>query len=69
MIFTTTHFFPSKRHTGSNFAAGLGAAAGFGLADPELLDTTPDARKAGFLCVFISFVTFFKPCDDNLKIL
>ena len=67
MIFTTTHFFPSKRNTGGDLAAGLGAAAD--LAGLELIETTPDARKAGFLCVFISFVTFFKPCDDNLKIL
>ncbi len=49
--------------TGRDAWNGLGAYAEEGpdLAGPVLAGTLLLPRKAGFLCVFMSLVTFFRP--------
>jgi len=65
---TTTHFFPCN----SNFGGFFGATAAVlptGLyADTfGLKGTAACFRRSGFLCVFISLLTFFKPIMEKVQ--
>lgn len=63
VILTISHFFPSLTNTGGLFAAGAGALLP-GVGKGALNGAGPE-RRAVFLCVCISEVTFLRPATKN----
>lgn len=64
---TISHFFPSLVNTGGLFAAGAGALLPGDGKETGVLNGAGPARKAVFLCVCISEVTFFRPAKKTFR--